>query len=152
MTTTIKRWSVVAKTISDTRQLLNVADVREIRFHELSAKRTGNTDSDHTLTMRVFVRVDETEIGVRCRAEVSGKGGDYVADAEAVFELSEAMSIPPDILREFVEKVGVLVVYPYVREAVADSAAKLGRPRPVLKILRGEDVKLLNDEDDESDE
>lgn len=125
------------------KALVNSTEIVDIRFHEVSAKRTdAPTDADDSLSMQIMVREDASEIGVRCQARVSGGGGEYYTDAEGVFALSEPIEVSPETLQEFIERVGVMVVYPYVREAITDGAARLALPRPVMKILRPGDLHL----------
>jgi preprotein translocase subunit SecB len=129
------------ETVADVRQLLQAAEVTQIQFHEVSARR-ADSELDDNLELEVLVRDDECEIGVRCRVLASAGGGQYVADVEAVFTTEHDFTIPPDVMQKFVEKVGIMIAYPYARTAITDSAGKLGLPQPVLKLLRPEDMKL----------
>ncbi len=43
-------------------------------------------------------------------------------------------------MQEFIEQIGLMVLWPYVRSAVASSAAQLSLPAPPLTLLRPKDV------------
>ena len=138
------------RTVSDARDLLDLAELTDIVFYEVGARRaTDSADSEPTI--QIALRREETSIEVRCRAHVVGSGGAYTTDASAVFSLSEQIAVSDDALTEFVERVGVMTVYPYLRESITQSAAKLGLERPILKLLRPGDVHVtanVRDEDD----
>ncbi|MBM4468150.1 hypothetical protein GS502_01265 [Rhodococcus hoagii] len=131
-----------ARVVRDARELLQLAELTDIVFHEIHGKRVDNTEDDGAFSLNVMTRSEPQLLEIRCHATASGAGGEYVADVSAVFTLSEPVELSPDVTREFAEKVGVMAVYPYVRESMTQSGAKLGLDRPVLPLLRAGDVKL----------
>ncbi len=66
----------------------------------------------------------------------------------AVFTLREPIEASDAIITEFVERVGVMSVYPYLRESITQSGAKLGLDRPVLKLLRPGDIHITVEDSD----
>lgn len=129
------------RTVTDARELLELAELTDIVFYETSARR--NPDVEETaLSIEIALRKEEEVLEVRCRAIAAGGGGEYVADASAVFALQEPVDVPDAVMTEFVERVGVMSVYPYLRESITQSGAKLGLDRPVLKLLRPGDVHV----------
>lgn len=76
-------------------------------------------------------RLEGDELGVRCRIETCNAYGHFVVDGEAIFFLPAPVSRDkPEIVHEFTEQVGGLVVFPYVRSAVASLAPRCRyRPR-----------------------
>lgn len=127
--------------INDLRELVDRTEVVDVVFHEVAAKRSVGA-TDDSLSMEIMARAGDEQIGVRLRAKVTGGGGEYEIDAEGIFALEAEADVEPGTLQEFIERVGVMVVYPYVREAVNDGAARLSLKRPVLKLLRTGDIKL----------
>jgi hypothetical protein len=132
--------------VNDVEELISLVTVRDVVFHEVQARRSPDHEDADDLSMEITVREGQQELGVRCRAKVAGAGGLYTADAEAVFTLARPARIKPATLREFIEQVGVMVVYPYLRSAITDGAAKLSLRRPILKILRPGDIQLSGEE------
>lgn len=129
------------RTVNDARDLLALTELTDIVFYEISARR--NPDVEGTpVSIEIALRREELLLEVRCRATVLGGEGEYLADASAVFNLQEPVEAPEEVIAEFVERVGVMSVYPYLREAITQSAAKLGLDRPILRLLRPGDVHI----------
>jgi hypothetical protein len=138
--------------ISEVDELVRLAELRDVIFYEVSGKRSGNEDSEpQPFVLRSMFRHDATQLGTRFQVSVSGHGGDYIADAEAIFALSQPAEINPTALKEFIERVGVMVVYPFLREAVADVATRLSLRRPVLNLLRVGEARFSTDRPDGPD-
>ncbi len=87
-------------------------------------------------------RHGEQKLGTRFRASISGEGGEFLADAEAIFNLAEPRGLDESVIKDFVERVGVMVVYPFLRSAVAETATKLSLPRPVLSLIRRNEAQF----------
>lgn len=135
--------------ITDAKELLNVAELDAIRFYEVSAQRREET-RDPEVGIDIRLRHAEQEIEVRCAARVTGDEADFRADASALFSLDHPVQVTEAAMAEFVARVGVMTVYPYLREAVHQSASKLGVAQPVMKLLRPGDVKVTVSGDDDS--
>lgn len=127
--------------VDDARQLLELAELSNIVFYEITGRRTLETN-ETPLSIQILMRREDLVLEVRARAMVSGAGGEYIADASAIFSLEEPIDASDEVIQEFVERVGVMSVYPYLREAVTSTAAKLGLDRPILKLLRPGDVHV----------
>lgn len=127
--------------IIDAKDLLTLTELDGIRYYETSARRRED-NRDTQVDIEIRLRRAEREIEVRCVARVVGEGADYCADASALFTLSEPVEITESALAEFVERVGVMTVYPYLRESIHRSAATLGVARPTMKLLRPGDIRL----------
>ncbi|MEV0771442.1 hypothetical protein [Nocardia salmonicida] len=128
------------RTYANVHDLVDHAELVDIRFYEVAASRTDSDESRHSI--QVVSRVELAEIEIRCRAAVDGGGAQYKVDAGAVFTLAPPGAVVPEIVREFTEKVGVMAVYPYVRSAVSNLGAQLGVDRPTLPLLRFGSIRL----------
>ncbi|MBH5144314.1 hypothetical protein [Rhodococcus erythropolis] len=128
-------------TVTDTRELLDLAELTDIVFYETNARRSPGVE-ETPVSIEIALRREELVIEVRCRATVSGAGGEYLTDASAVFTLQEPIDAADEVITEFVERVGVMSVYPYLRESITQAGAKLGLDRPVLKLLRPGEVHV----------
>ena len=133
------------RTVTDARELLELAELTDIVFYEVLGRRTSNREEE-PLSIQIALRLEELLLEIRCRATVAGAGGEYVTDASAVFTLREPIDAHDGVVTEFVERVGVMAVYPYLRESISQSAAKLGLDRPILKLLRPGDVHVTLDD------
>lgn len=133
--------------VTDTHELLDLAELTDIVFYETGGRRNPDLE-ESPLSIQIALRREELGLEVRCRATVSGAGGEYVADASAVFTFQKPVEATDEVITEFVERVGVMAVYPYLRESITQSSAKLGLERPVLRLLRSGDVHLTVDGQD----
>lgn len=132
-----------ARNVSDIDGLLALTELKAVTFNEVSARRADTEDEPNQFRMEVSSLVgDGDSITVRCRAVVDGAGGAYVAEADGLFSLAERVQIDESVLLEFVERVGVMTVYPYLRTAISDLSARIGHKTPVLRLLRPGDVNL----------
>lgn len=114
-------------------------------FHRSSDEPDNDVEiDDQGPALTVAFRADDEELGVRCKTFFAGGRGGAAAvfgvDVEAIFSLARPVSIPPRIMQEFIEQIGLMVLWPYVRSAVASSAAQLSLPAPPLTLLRPKDV------------
>ena len=94
------------------------------------------------LQIEAMWRHGEQKLGTRFRASISGEGGEFLADAEAIFNLAEPRGLEESVIKDFEERVGVMVVYPFLRSAVAETATKLSLPRPVLSLIRRNEAQF----------
>ncbi|MGU3586395.1 hypothetical protein ACLBYD_24900 [Rhodococcus sp. C26F] len=131
------------RAITDARELLELTELTDIVFYEIGARRNPDVE-DTPVSIDIALRREELLLEIRCRATVLGGGGEYLVDASAVFTLQEPVQASETAVAEFVERVGVMSVYPYLREAITQSAAKLGLDRPVLRLLRPGDVHVTS--------
>lgn len=147
------------RSISDVSELLALAKFSEVTYYELSGQRTEAPEQatpeappgeeEGGAPLQVLLRHDAERIQVRVRCEAEGQGAQYVADVAAEFALAEPVDAPAAVLREFVERVGVMAVYPFVREALHTTASRLRMQAPLLQLLRANQVDLIPDQDDE---
>ena len=130
-----------SESIADAKQLLALTELDGILYHEVGATRRAES-RETEVNIDISLRRDERKIEVRCAAEVVGEDADFRTDASAVFSLDGPVEITDAALAEFVERVGVMTVYPYLRESIHQLAAKLEVRRPVMKLLRPGDIKV----------
>ncbi|SRR6266568_1819549 len=134
------------KVVDSPKDLIDVVELTDVVFYQVSGLRlaAGADPEDRKLEIEVAIRLGTHVLEVRCRASIRGGGGEYLCDASAEFTLRCALEIPDPVLIEFVERVGVMAVYPYLREAITESAAKLRLDVPVLSLLRPGDVRITS--------
>lgn len=133
--------------ITDARGLLAVGELSGIRVHGFSAERiagaTPPPDSeDAEQSIQVQIGQNPGLIEVRVRLELKTTAARYQVDAASQFRFSEEHEVSEEIAREFAEGVGVMAVYPYLREFVQSSSARLSLPPITLPLLRQGEVNL----------
>lgn len=144
--------------IAAARDAVTLAELADVVFYQVSAQRKEVADeavaqleseSEETadFPMQILVRHDETHLEVRVRGVSDRVDATYVLDVGARFTFAQPVEFEPPALQEFVERVGVMAVYPYIREGLHDLAAKLRLPAPLLKLIRGGQVQLQPSEE-----
>ncbi|MFF8702506.1 hypothetical protein ACF067_25950 [Streptomyces albidoflavus] len=145
--------SAVVREISSLEELQKLAELLDIVYYEVSGRRFDGfdqpDDEDDTQDCRdradiqLMQRMEGTRLSVRTRATVVTSEGRMVADVVAVFRTPEPLSIPAPIAKHFAEVIATPVTRPYLREAIHQSAVRLGIAAPLLSVLDLEDVGLL---------
>ncbi|MFV0128978.1 hypothetical protein ACLGI4_14865 [Streptomyces sp. HMX112] len=134
-------------------ELQQLAELLDIVYYEVSGRRSDGFDqpSDETegevgsdrADIQLMQRMEGNRLAVRTRAMVVTSEGRMVADVAAVFRTPEPVSIPAAIAKRFAAVIATPVTRPYLREAIHQSAVKLGIAAPLLSVLDLEDVGLL---------
>jgi hypothetical protein len=93
-------------TYETVRELLDESELADVVIYETSGRRVDSS-VEAPFELQVLTRLDDNEFEIRCKASMAGKGGQYVADAGAVFKFQTECKIEEGIAREFAEKVGV---------------------------------------------
>jgi len=78
--------------------------------------------------------------------EVLTDEGRFMADVASRYDYTEPLSVRDSVLEEFTARVGVMAVYPFVRESIHQTAARLRLPAPLLGLLRHDQVELTPQE------
>ncbi|MEV7777414.1 hypothetical protein [Kitasatospora sp. NPDC088351] len=122
-------------------EIADATELEEVTFLEVSGRRLFDQqeprdEADNRTTFLVWLRQgdDGTTLEVRCRLELGSAQADFAVDAVAAFSVSEPFELPADLQQQFVDKVGVTVLYPYLRESLHSTAAKLGVDTPMLSL------------------
>jgi hypothetical protein len=139
----------LARRVDSIEEVVSTIELRDVIFYKLLAERIEGTDAEQELddepaspAIHVAERHEATRIEVRCKLSFVWDGGRYEVDAAARYELAEPLEIPPAILQEFVKRVGVMAVYPYLRESLHLSSSKLRLEAPVLGLLKAGAIQL----------
>ncbi|MER6396362.1 MULTISPECIES: hypothetical protein [unclassified Kitasatospora] len=124
-------------------ELSAATELEDVTFLEVSGRRLFDqqeprSEAENRTTLAVWLREgdDGTTLEVRCRLELGSAQADFVVDAAAAFSLGAPFELPAELQQLFVDRIGVTVLYPYLREALQGSATKLGVDTPLLS-LRG---------------
>ena len=101
------------------------------------ASKVESEDFDVNHGMRI--RHEDNELGIRVRTEILTSVGSVIVDAAAEYESDEPLPITRELAFEFANEVGVMVVLPYIREAITTISLKvLGAPLLMPIIQRGQ--------------
>jgi hypothetical protein len=131
------------------KDVLARSELVDIHYIELNSRRKQTDSSDSVdvsakseAPIDVSIQGSKSQLLVRCRIEVENEAVHCLADIVAEFSIAEGAEISEELGVEFAEKVGVMVVYPYLREAVHDLASKMRLPPPLMLLARQGQIKL----------
>jgi len=121
------------------------SEVRRIVTYKLVAERVENDilsveEARHAI--QALVRQEELLIETRFIMEVDAPNARYLVDTSAVFELESTVDFTATLVSDFISEIAIMVVYPYLREAISGLAARLGAEVPFLGVLRRGDFKI----------
>lgn len=126
-------------------QLVQDTTLHSVQFHELHASRKldiapdANLDDDPRFTMSMQTRVDDGELGVRVNLEVDTPVGEIQVVAAADY-INNGPSPSGDVEQRFATEVGVMVLVPYLRQAVADLSQRVFGTSLLMPIIKREDI------------
>lgn len=121
--------------------LLSRTELTEIRTYLLRGERAEHVEPEAS-AMSISARGDVDWMEVRCRMTVQTEDADLAVDRSAMFRHTEPLDVGSDTVREFIEKVGVMTVYPYLREGLSTLANNLGVSAPVMALMRAGSVRV----------
>ncbi|MGI5410025.1 hypothetical protein ACQEV9_25000 [Streptomyces chartreusis] len=117
------------------------AELNDVSFLEVHASHvdvegtSSNDDPAGESTMKVWYRAEGQQIQVRCRLDLQSSDARFVADAVADFSVTGELPTDDAIREAFTQRIGVAVVYPYLRESVHGMAQKIGVDIPILSLI-----------------
>jgi len=134
-----------ARTVDSTVALLEAVELTRITHYEVSGRRHASdaTVEEGVRPPQVMVRKSELEIETRMRMVVETDVAVFTADISATYTLAEPAHVPDEVVTDFLERVGLMAVYPYAREAIHTSASRLAVDAPVLGLLRTGSVRIV---------
>ncbi|MFE5293010.1 hypothetical protein ACFQ8T_12585 [Isoptericola sp. NPDC056618] len=134
--------------------LLPFAELTSTTTYEVHGRRLPSDEArpeeDCASNFNVLVRKELGELETRARVQVLTTEADLLADIGATYSFSEPLHLEEDVVQEFVERAGVMAVFPYLREAIQTTATRLGVDAPVLGLLRAGSFRLSLNTDDEA--
>ena len=133
--------------VEDARELLQLGELSGIRFNGFSAERIAGgepvTDEEQAeQSIQVSIGQNPGLIEVRVQLELTTSAAKYVADAASQYRYPDDHEVSEEVARQFAEAVGVMAVYPYLRELVQTSSARLSLPPVTLPLMRQGEVNL----------
>ena len=120
----------------------------KVSFYEQSAKReeinpgqmtivpTG--DADANIDIELGYRTSESGIDYRCQLSVAFEGANIRVDAAASYRSKESVELSDEIIADFGDNVAIMMLLPYVRQAVSDLGSRIGYEMTLPIIQRGE--------------
>jgi len=128
--------------ITDTQSLISHAELLDIVTYELQGMRRSDSSYEDPDSMHVSCRQEEMRTEVRVRHRHVQDDADLLADIAAVYEFDMPVKVLPKVMTEFVERVAIMTIIPFLREAIMTTAVRMGVSVPVLAMVRQGTIKL----------
>jgi hypothetical protein len=116
-------------------EMLAHLQLTEIRTYAISGRR-DDAPSTEDISPDLGIRLSPDEIETRMRIAFNTGQARLEAEMAVVYKLLTPMNLWSNVMTEFIERAAALAVYPFVREAVFATAARMGIDAPVLGLIR----------------
>lgn len=130
--------------LANIHELIERSELLSIECYEVHARRrdvtgTDDPDVDAQLSINVQNRLDDDSFGIRLVASTTMQIGDASASVAGEYALLDGYRPSQRTLQMFINEVGVMTVFPYLREAIATTTARVfGEPLLLPTVQRGE--------------
>ncbi|TRW47536.1 hypothetical protein [Georgenia yuyongxinii] len=126
-------------------ELVQLTELVGITVYEQSAKRVENqVDEDEESAPRIEVLVRALEDGIEPRFKLVFEGPGFVltTDLALHYQDREQITIDERVVPEFLNDVAFMSAYPFLREGIMTSAARLGVQPPLLGLVRRGEIEF----------
>jgi hypothetical protein len=127
--------------IEAVQALVARSTLSSIEQYELHARREQADSPKDAAEVSIAVqqRLDETSFGIRLNADIRLGVGTISASVAGEYELLDGYQPTPRTLQLFANEVGVMTVFPFLREAVSTMSVRVfGQPLLLPTIERGQ--------------
>lgn len=128
--------------VYDLVEHIQLVEVRLVRFKAMPDK-----DAEDSVGMSFNMDVTDGQLTTLFAFRLVSDDYSLETEHAAVWNVDIPLLPDGEAIADFIQKVAFMTVYPYVREALATSACRLGLPAPTLSLVRQGDVDLSLDPD-----
>lgn len=101
-----------------------------------------NEDRPILRGVQIMTRADDDSLDVRAVARVDNSSAVVNVDVAALYGKAFAFDIDAEVLQEFVARVSMMTIFPFIREAVQTESARIGVPMK-LGLLRASTLRPM---------
>lgn len=136
------------RSIESVEELVPLLSLVALREYEVSGKRTEAgpmAKSEPTgpvlllepkMDIQIMENHNEEHIESRFRATVDNGLGVFLIDVGLMYKFSEPIDLGQTAIHSFIEKVAIMAAWPFIREGIATTAARMELPVPVLGLMK----------------
>jgi hypothetical protein len=129
--------------ITSLEELIDNLELVDVKFYEINATRRDqgidNLEDELTPVHALRIGFGDRGLEIRLRVEVPAKFGDIRADAATIYQTRSEdihLVIPPEVALDFANRVGIMAVLPFLREAVMSISQKVLDDAVLMPIIR----------------
>lgn len=139
--------------VESAKELLEVGEIVDVRFFKFSAAireepREDLESDDVVQNLNVLVGTSEKAIELRLEISIDTRTAEYSGTAAMQFKFQEEVEFEEEVGKEFAERVGVMAVYPYLRELIQTSSVRLREDVVTIPLLRAGQTSLTRSDDE----
>ncbi|KTS70380.1 hypothetical protein NS206_00505 [Microbacterium testaceum] len=121
----------------DAADVLQASELTDIVVYEVAARRLRDVpESEPAEDFGVQAHGTDEAFETRARLYLRTDEAEFVTEIGAFYTFSEPLRLSKPVAQEFLSRVGIMAVYPFIREQVFSSARRIGVASPVLGLLR----------------
>lgn len=129
--------------VEDVHEMLNLVNLTEVFPTELSAVRaTNEVGSELVQSQELMWRDIDGGFEILLRASISAQDANYRVGLVAQYKRSEPFDADESVVKEFIEQVALMTLWPYLRSAVSELGTRLRTSTITLGLLRQGGVSL----------
>lgn len=135
--------------LDEIQKFVNHVELRDVQVMGFSGTLTGDPEDEAETGFELTFAPAFQSAGLRTRFKIEFSNGKatFMADMAAHWEFPDAVSFRADTVIEFAERVAFMTVYPYLRESIATTAARMNQPIPTLGLVKPNHFSLDVDQD-----
>ncbi len=122
---------------SAVRDLIQRSSLKAIEYHEVSARLTGSRTQDGPADAKANInaqhRLDDEEFGIRLIGNITTEFGEVNVIVAVTYAYDG--DLEPRTVLNFGNEVGIMTVFPYLREAISSITAKVFGEAILLPVL-----------------
>lgn len=126
----------------DLEGLVAAVQLESVTHEELSAKRIATADGQPSNLLSVNATRRPDRIEVVCGVDHTTVDAIYRVVTRAIFRAADAFQVADPTMTAFVQQVGIMTVYPFLREAVRDLSVRVGAEPALLELIRPGQIQL----------
>jgi preprotein translocase subunit SecB len=146
----------VADLSEELARLVDAAQLQAVEYLHLSAERNEDVDLARLHNGEISVEPsyrlgtwqDETRFGIRLKIEITTEIGVIAAEAISSYATpgDHEQDITEDLLLEFANQAGLMMLFPYLRQGVADLSQRVFGLPLLMPILMRRDLQFSEHE------
>lgn len=136
----------------DLKNLVEKSDLRDIQFHELSAKlyddppEVDHEASEADVDIKFQTRIGEDDFGVRVSTTVGADTGTATAVVAADYDIDSQHLPDNELVTLFATEIAMMAVFPYIREGIQSATTRVFGSPLILPIMRRGDFSAEPEE------
>ena len=132
-----------ARETQNASEIVDRVRLEDVSFSEVSGRRLESTSGfAEDPSAKLMVRENDREVQARVELELRSAGAVFQLSSVATFAKLEPFTMSSASAEEFLQKVAVFAIWPYLRAEVQQLSSTLGVSAVALPLLRQGEVQL----------